>query len=71
MSIPHRCPVCEGRGVVRSGFYNTNPYYASSSISDEKCRTCFGTGILWEFEPISIQSTLVWKTKPYVWLDSE
>lgn len=44
---PYKCPVCGGRGKVPNGFYNTSPYYSSSSLSDEICRSCSGSGILW------------------------
>ncbi len=46
---PHRCPVCNGNGIVPNGFYDqTTGYWGSSSLAPEKCRTCDGTGIVWE-----------------------
>lgn len=44
--IVHLCPVCQGRGFVPLGFYS--PYGAASTANDETCRTCKGTGVLWE-----------------------
>jgi len=50
MATPHRCPVCEGRGVVAIGFYVG--YGAFSTAADpEKCRSCWGSGIVWEHGP--------------------
>jgi hypothetical protein len=48
--IPHRCPVCEGRGHVAQGFYTAMPGVVSGSTTcpmPETCRTCGGSGILW------------------------
>lgn len=44
--IPCKCPVCEGKGIVPAGFYNISRY-DSTSMSDEQCRSCNGTGIVW------------------------
>ncbi|KKN02105.1 hypothetical protein LCGC14_1121080 [marine sediment metagenome] len=47
---PHRCPVCEGRGHLPTGFYtSTNPDGSSSSggTAPEMCQTCSGQGIIW------------------------
>ncbi len=41
--IPHRCPVCAGRGSVPCGFYT--PW--GNSTAEDPCRSCGGTGILW------------------------
>jgi hypothetical protein len=44
---PHCCPVCGGRGWVQPGFYH-NPWGASGcNISNETCRSCSGTGVVW------------------------
>ncbi len=40
--IPHRCPICNGTGIVPHEFYGY-----SSSNPTEKCRTCMGIGIVW------------------------
>ena len=55
---PHRCPVCNGSGLVLAGFYSPP---ATSSLSDPMCRSCNGSGVLWEMNPVSI---------PTVWFPS-
>ena len=40
--VPHRCPVCEGRGSVPNGFY-----VQSEGTNDQPCQACGGTGVLW------------------------
>lgn len=40
------CPVCEGRGNVRQGFYNPWPEYTSTSTAPETCRRCGGAGTI-------------------------
>lgn len=44
---PHVCPVCDGKGFVPSGFYEPVEMWASSSASNQQCRTCNGTGLVW------------------------
>lgn len=45
---PYKCPVCNGKGFVPTGFYNSlSDYYISTSTAGEKCRSCNGTGITW------------------------
>lgn len=47
-SGPHRCPICDGRGLMPLSFYSvtldssatTNNYLVS-------CRSCNGQGIVW------------------------
>ena len=42
-----RCPVCNGVGKVSAGFYNRGgdcPYWVSSGVNPEPCRSCNGTG---------------------------
>jgi hypothetical protein len=46
MSTPHRCPVCQGRGTVDQSFYSRGQ--STSAIGTETCKSCNGTGILWE-----------------------
>ena len=44
---PHRCPICNGTGRVPFGFYG---FSSGSSVwvYDQMCKTCDGTGIVWE-----------------------
>ena len=45
---PHRCPVCNGSGLVPNGFYmQTSSHWSTSSITPEICRSCGGTGVVW------------------------
>jgi hypothetical protein len=41
---PHKCPVCEGRGIVPPFFYNISG--AGSSCCEETCRSCKGLGYI-------------------------
>jgi len=48
---PHCCPVCNGTGHVCRGFYD--PYYdrmyqTASTPEVVTCRSCNGTGVLWQ-----------------------
>lgn len=49
MQIPHRCPVCEGKGRAPNGFYAAIGVesWSTSDITPEQCRACAGTGVLW------------------------
>lgn len=42
---PYRCPVCEGTGSVRPGFYSTPPPEPRRA---DCCRSCSGSGVVWE-----------------------
>ena len=45
---PHRCPVCNGSGLVPNGFYmQTGGHWPTTSTIPETCRSCGGTGIVW------------------------
>lgn len=44
---PHKCPVCDGRGIMPSAFYEV-PCKIPSVDGSEWCRACEGKGILWE-----------------------
>lgn len=45
---PYKCPVCDGRGFVPNGFYNTTTQeYVSVNTTPETCRSCGGTGVVW------------------------
>ena len=47
-SIPHCCPVCQGKKVVPAGFYlSVNGFGTTSSASPEPCESCGATGMLW------------------------
>ena len=52
MEIPHRCPVCNGQGLVQNGFYRAIGVdsYTSSDATPEQCKSCQGTGIVWNCE---------------------
>lgn len=69
------CPVCQGRGFVPCGFYNTSGIGSSSSISDEKCRSCFGRGYLCLYDYCDNKASVVpdgkggWKIEG--WLNGE
>lgn len=53
--IPHKCPVCNGNGLVPNGFYmQTNSGWTTSSITPETCRSCDGIGIVWFHSIINI-----------------
>ena len=49
MKTPHKCPVCDGRGLVPDWFYLTQPggTPTSSGVGDVTCRSCNGSGIVW------------------------
>ena len=49
---PHVCPVCCGRQYAPMGFYDGN---ISTALNTELCRTCGGTGIVWEPEIDSLE----------------
>lgn len=44
---PHKCPICNGRGIVPGGFYNSTSDTWTSSTTSEPCRQCGGSGIIW------------------------
>lgn len=47
----HKCPVCNGNGIAPNGFYNqTSGDWSTTDATPEKCRTCDGTGVVWEPE---------------------
>lgn len=49
MSMPYKCPICEGRGLVPNRFYSAIgvDHYVSTNVNPEKCKSCNGTGIVW------------------------
>lgn len=45
---PHRCPVCNGKGIVPNGFYSsTGESWVTASLVPETCRACNGKGYIW------------------------
>ena len=46
---PYCCPICGGKGLVPSGFYlGVGPTVGVTSTSPDQCRSCMGSGIIWE-----------------------
>jgi hypothetical protein len=46
---PFCCPVCGGNGLVPNGFYlQVGKTWSSSDATPEKCKSCHGTGIVWD-----------------------
>ena len=54
MKTPHICPVCRGTGRVPQGFYPGPAYDVYAKL--ETCRTCWGSGVIWEEQPETDQS---------------
>lgn len=48
MNIPHRCPVCEGRGEVGKRLAQVNSVIVSTKPLRFRCHSCHGTGIVWD-----------------------
>lgn len=45
--VPHRCPVCEGRGVMPFNFYHTGGNGMAATITaDTACKSCQGKGVI-------------------------
>lgn len=45
---PYCCPVCGGNGIKPLGFYNLTSGMWTSSGGTEECRSCTGTGVVWQ-----------------------
>lgn len=46
--VPHRCPVCDGRGTVPPKFYGRpDPSTTTAAATREMCHACSGVGLLW------------------------
>jgi hypothetical protein len=55
MSKPFKCPVCNGCGHVPTGFYsNATGGGTSNTTAPDTCRTCHGSGVIWEPEAVSV-----------------
>jgi hypothetical protein len=48
MAIPHRCPICEGRGEVGKRLAKTGSVLVSEKPQRFQCHGCTGTGIIWD-----------------------
>jgi len=48
MSIPHRCPICEGRGEVGKRLAQVGAVLISEKPQRFRCHGCMGTGIVWD-----------------------
>lgn len=48
MNIPHRCPICEGRGEVGKRLAQTGSVLISAKPQRFRCHGCYGTGIVWD-----------------------
>lgn len=45
--VVHRCPVCNGNGMVPAGFYNqTTGDWSGANLASEQCRSCDGKGCI-------------------------
>lgn len=45
-----KCPVCGGRGIVPPGFYNLDTSSTTAANSVETCRSCQGSGVIYNPE---------------------
>jgi hypothetical protein len=54
---PFKCPVCEGRGIVPGGFYNSLSNTWLAITVSEPCRSCKGEGIVWGYVTVDLAST--------------
>jgi hypothetical protein len=51
--IPHKCPVCDGSGLVSRPPYVAGDQreWSSSSCGPWPCKSCVGSGLLWAVPP--------------------
>ena len=63
---PFICPVCRGNGIVDAGFYTQTSGYWTSAGGFEMCRSCNGTGIVWD-----MSSNEVLNTNPNIVLEED
>ena len=56
----HSCPICGGNGLVMAGFYNQcGGSWTGSNTGFEMCRSCKGTGVVWEPEGLPPLTTQI------------
>ena len=48
MSIPHKCPVCEGRGEIGKRLAQVGAILISAKPQRFRCHGCYATGIVWD-----------------------
>ena len=61
MKTPHRCPICGGNGLVPNGFYTqVAGTWDNTSTAPEQCRSCDGTGVIWE----KVEELIMGRSKP-------
>ena len=41
----HKCPICNGKGIVTGGFYNPSDF-SITGTAQETCRSCNGEGYI-------------------------
>lgn len=41
-----KCPICDGKGIVKAGYYDLEGIKDYSNCDPEKCRSCKGTGVI-------------------------
>lgn len=56
--MPYKCPVCDGRGIVPGGFYLSTGQSWAFNKSYEPCRSCHGTGVVWDVENVMRRSNI-------------
>lgn len=49
MNIPHKCPICEGRGEIKKNLAQVNSVVVSTKPLRFRCHGCGGIGMVWEF----------------------
>lgn len=55
-----KCPVCEGRGIVRGGFYDLSSISLTNGTLTEPCRTCKGRGIIEQPQAVPVVVPTQW-----------
>ena len=49
---PHKCPVCDGQGIVSRPSWVAGDHdgWSDSGAGPYQCRACYGSGVIWEIE---------------------